>query len=80
MRLKWIAPATKTVSIYGQNETVVEIGGQVVYRGLGKGVVNVTNNTGTAYGFHMKTTTAQSDWSVGTFASSSVQALNGPYC
>lgn len=80
VRLKWLASAVKTVAFYGQNEQVIEIGGSITYRRVAKAVVNYTNGTGVAFGYHMETTTATTDWSVGTIASSSVQALNGPYC
>ena len=45
---------------YGSNETLIEIGGSVVYRLIAHGWFNYTNHVGWAVGTLMKTITATS--------------------
>jgi hypothetical protein len=68
MRMSFIAPAVKQMEFRGQNETVVEIGGSIVYRLIAKFFFNVTNQTGTRLGILIATLTAAS----GTSASYTV--------
>ncbi len=37
MRIRWLTSATKTVSTYGSDESVTEIGGSVGYKEVGRG-------------------------------------------
>jgi hypothetical protein len=66
--MSFIAPAVKQMEFRGQNETVVEIGGSIVYRLIAKFFFNVTNQTGTRLGILIATLTAAS----GTSASYTV--------
>jgi hypothetical protein len=51
-------PAVKTMKAFGENETVLEIGGSIIYRLIARGWANITNSTGYSYGTLLKTITA----------------------
>jgi hypothetical protein len=56
----WLAATTKTMKAYGENESVIEIGGDFIYRLIARGWFNATNSVGYAVGTLMKSITATS--------------------
>jgi hypothetical protein len=70
----WLAPTTKTMKAYGESESVIEIGGEAIYRLIARGWFNATNSVGYTFGTLMKIITATTGASdpavVGTSGSS----------